>query len=131
MLNRKFITSTLSNGNQSLLQDLQDHGNLGFAKLQSSEDFRAYKPHPRTYLGAARVLGCKAEEGEVAMVACHLSDLQAAAGLGFRTVYVEREREEDWEVGGEDYEAARGWVDLWVKEGEGGFVGVAKAFGIE
>lgn len=46
-LGTKFITSTLSNGNQELLKDLNEHGNLGFQKLQSSGDFKAYKPHPR------------------------------------------------------------------------------------
>jgi 2-haloacid dehalogenase len=48
-LGTKFVTSTLSNGNQSLLKDLNRHGNLGFKKLQSSADFQAYKPHPNVY----------------------------------------------------------------------------------
>lgn len=44
-LSKLFVTSTLSNGNRSLLRDLNDTGNLGFRMLQSSEDFKAYKPH--------------------------------------------------------------------------------------
>lgn len=48
-LGTKFITSTLSNGNQELLKDLNEHGNLRFQKLQSSGDFKAYKPHPRYF----------------------------------------------------------------------------------
>lgn len=63
LLSKKFTTSTLSNGNQSLLKDLDQHGSLGFNVLQSSEDFKAYKPHPTTYLGAAKKLGLQPEEG--------------------------------------------------------------------
>ena len=33
---------------------------------------------------------------EVAMVAAHLVDLQAARNCGFKTIYVERRQEEDW-----------------------------------
>jgi 2-haloacid dehalogenase len=127
-LGSKFITSTLSNGNQSLLKDLNEHGNLGFRKLQSSADFKAYKPHPSTYLGAAGALGV--EPGEVAMVAAHLSDLKAAKRCGFRTVYVERKREEEWSPDQEEYRDAKTWVDMWVKEEEDGFLEVARRFGI-
>ncbi|KAG4431900.1 hypothetical protein IFR05_012612 [Cadophora sp. M221] len=127
-LGRKFTTSTLSNGNQSLLRDLQDHGVLGFAMLQSSGDFRAYKPHPSVYRGAAERMGFRTEE--VAMVAAHLGDLEAARACGMRTVYVERRMEEDWRPGEERFEAARRWVDVWVKEDEGGFLEVARRFGI-
>jgi 2-haloacid dehalogenase len=127
-LGTKFITSTLSNGNPSLLKDLQKHGNLGFKKLQSSADFKAYKPHPSTYLGAAKAMGF--EPGEVAMVAAHLNDLKAARSCGFRTIYVEREREEDWSPGQEQYQDAKTWVDIWVKEEEEGFLEVARRFGI-
>ncbi|KAF8851945.1 haloacid dehalogenase [Acephala macrosclerotiorum] len=134
-LGTKFITSTLSNGNQSLLKDLNNHGNLGFKLLQSSADFKAYKPHPSVYKGAAQVMGLK--PSEVAMVAAHLNDLKAARGCGFRTVYVEREGEEDWEVGSGEWEDAKGWVDLWVRkdegegDGDGGFLEVARRFEVE
>jgi 2-haloacid dehalogenase len=127
-LGTKFVTSTLSNGNQSLLKDLNEHGNLGFGKLQSSADFKAYKPHPSVYLGAAKAMGV--EPAEVAMVAAHLSDLKAARGLGFKTIYVER-KEEDWKPDQEEYKYAKTWVDLWVKEEEDGFNQVARRFGIE
>jgi 2-haloacid dehalogenase len=127
-LGTKFITSTLSNGNQSLLKDLNKHGDLGFKKLQSSADFKAYKPHPSVYQGAAKAMGC--EPSEVAMVAAHLIDLKAARGCGFRTIYVERRREEDWAPEQEEYQDAKIWVDMWVNEEEGGFVEVARRFGI-
>jgi 2-haloacid dehalogenase len=129
LLNRKFTTSTLSNGNPSLLKDLNEHGRLGFARLQSSADFMAYKPHPRVYHGVVERLGL--QPGEVAMVAAHLNDLAAARACGFRTVYVERRREEDWSPEQDEYREARSWVDMWVSEGEKGFVEVAARFGLE
>jgi 2-haloacid dehalogenase len=128
-LGSKFITSTLSNGNQSLLKDLDKHGNLGFEKLQSSADFKAYKPHPSVYEGAAKALGL--EPGEVAMVAAHLNDLKAARGCGFRTIYVERAREEDWSPEQEEYTESKTWVDMWITEREDGFLEVARRFGIK
>ncbi|KAK1543105.1 haloacid dehalogenase [Colletotrichum paranaense] len=133
-LGGKYVTSTLSNGNRTLLGDLDAFGGLGFRKILSAEDFRAYKPHAAVYDGAVEALvgggsgGGKARE--VAMVAAHLGDLMAARGRGMRTVYVERPEEEDWEVGSERYEDAKGWVDIWVKEGEGGFEEVARLLGV-
>ena len=127
-LGTKFITSTLSNGNQSLLEDLQSHGNLVFQKLQSAADFKAYKPHPSVYRGAANAMGL--ETNEVAMVATHLGDLMAARETGMRTIYVERYQEEDWDSETKMYKDAREWVDLWVTESEDGFLEVARRFGI-
>jgi 2-haloacid dehalogenase len=129
MLNKKFTTSTLSNGNQSLLKDLDEHGNLGFSKVQSSADFKAYKPHPSVYNGAAKALGLA--PGEVAMVAAHLNDLKAARECGFRTIYVERSREEAWKPEQDEYRDAQTWVDMWVTEEEDGFVEVARRFGVK
>ena len=45
----------------------------------SCELYRAYKPKPETYLGAAALLGLK--PAETMMVAAHYSDLMAARGL--------------------------------------------------
>ena len=128
-LGAKFITSTLSNGNQSLLKDLNKHGKLGFQKLQSSADFGAYKPHPSVYKGAAKAMELKAEE--IAMVAAHLSDLKAAKDCGFRTIYVERKLEEDWRPEQEAYRDAKTWVDIWIDQEESGFLELARRFGLE
>ncbi|KAI0838724.1 haloacid dehalogenase [Hypoxylon sp. FL0890] len=127
-LGTRFVTSTLSNGNQSLLQDLDANGNLGFRKIISTADFGAYKPHPSTYLGAAAALGFRAEE--VAMVAAHLGDLAGARAAGLRTIYVERPREEAWGPEEQRYKEAREWVDLWITESEDGFLEVARRLGI-
>lgn len=129
-LGQRYVTATLSNGNKTLLDDLNASGSLGFQRIISAEDFRAYKPHPDVYLGAVRELGA-AEPGQVALVAAHLSDLWAAKQVGLRTVYVERPREEDWREDEERWQQAREWVDIWVSEVDDGFVAVAKALGIE
>ncbi|KAF3392787.1 Glutathione S-transferase omega-like 2 [Penicillium rolfsii] len=111
LLNSRFVTSTLSNGNISLLQDLKEFGSLPFQHLMSSENFGAYKPSPKVYLGAAQLLGVKPEQ--CVMVAAHLKDLQAAKKCGFQTIYVEREKEEAWS--GEQVVQAKkdGFVDIW------------------
>jgi len=128
-LGTKFITSSLSNGNRSLLTDLNEHGSLGFKMIQSSEDFKAYKTHPSVYLGACKAMGLEANQ--VAMVAAHLKDLKAARGCGFRTIYVERSEEEEWQPGQPEYEDAKTWVDMWVTDDEDGILEVARRFGIE
>lgn len=127
------VTSTLSNGNRSLLADLDQHGQLHFARILSAEDFGAYKPDPQVYLGAAEKLGVA--PGETATVAAHLNDLEAARDVGLRTVYVKWKGEEDWDTEDDRYQRAKGWVDLWVglqcqdRKGEGGFVEVARQLG--
>ncbi|KAI9878355.1 MAG: hypothetical protein M1830_001136 [Pleopsidium flavum] len=128
-LNQKFTTCTLSNGNVSLLTDMAAYASLPWTHIFSSEHFSAYKPSPLVYNGAAEKLGL--QTGQCALVAAHLGDLKAARGCGYRTVYVEREEEEDWGV--EEVEKARreGWIDLWVGLGEGGFLEVARRFGIQ
>lgn len=114
-------TATLSNGSTNLIKDLNDFGELGFQHLFCAESLKAYKPAPETYLGAARELGLQPEE--VAMVAAHMSDLEAARKVGLRTVYVERRKEEEWRE--HQLQEAKAWVDLWIKEGEDGFVALA------
>jgi 2-haloacid dehalogenase len=54
----------------------------------SAEVFRAYKPDPATYLGAAKVFDIPPER--VMLVAAHHDDLAAARACGLRTAYVER-----------------------------------------
>ncbi|KAM0382075.1 hypothetical protein ACHAPY_004058 [Fusarium culmorum] len=123
-LGKKYKTSTLSNGNVSLLRDLNDLGNLGFQYLLSAEKFGAYKPNPRVYTGAVRELGL--EPDEVAMVAAHLSDLAAARACGMRTVYIERPQEEDWDEDDDRYQSAKEWVDLWITADDEGFLTLAQ-----
>lgn len=128
LLNGKFITSTLSNGNVSLLEDLKSHGQLPFTKLVSSENFGAYKPSPIVYNGAAKLVGF--HPSQCALVAAHLCDLKAAKECGFQTVYVERELEEDWSPESIAQAKADGFVDIWVGLNQGGFIEAARRFEI-
>jgi 2-haloacid dehalogenase len=67
------------------------HAGLPWDVNLSCELYRAYKPQPATYLGAAGLLGLTPDR--VMLVAAHYSDLQAAASCGLRTAYVHRPRE--------------------------------------
>jgi 2-haloacid dehalogenase len=90
-LKTRFVLSTLSNGNVSLLVDMAKFAGLPWDAVLCAEIFRHYKPDSETYLGAAELLGCKPQE--VMMVAAHPSDLRAAQKLGLRTAFVPRPRE--------------------------------------
>ncbi|KAJ5503063.1 hypothetical protein N7463_005937 [Penicillium fimorum] len=129
LLNRRFATSTLSNGNVSLLQDLQRHGSLPFTHLVSGENFKAYKPSPLVYNGAAKMFGL--EPAQCGLVAAHLEDLEAAKSCGFQTIYVEREQEEEWSKEQAAKAKTENWVDMWVDIESDGFREVARRFGIE
>lgn len=127
LLNSKFRTSTLSNGNVSLLEDLVQYGPLPFTDIVSAEHFGAYKPSPRVYLGAAEKLGFKPDQ--CALVAAHLKDLKASKGCGFGTIYVERVGEE---FGNLQQAIDEGYVDLAVEieTSSDGFIEVARQLGI-
>jgi 2-haloacid dehalogenase len=90
-LKSKFILSTLSNGNVSLLVDMVKFARLPWDAVLCAEIFRHYKPDSETYLGAAAMLGCKPQE--VMMVAAHPNDLRAAQKLGLRAAFVPRPQE--------------------------------------
>jgi len=87
-LKARYPIATLSNGNVSLLVDMARHGGLPWDCVLSAELFRAYKPSPAVYRGAADLLGIA--PGELLMVAAHPSDLAAAQRAGLKTAYVER-----------------------------------------
>ena len=98
-LRTRFVTATLSNGHVALLVELLKHGDLRFDAVLSAELAAAYKPHPSVYLRGAALLG--SVPGETAMVAAHAGDLQAAAALGLRPLFVRRPLE--WgPAGGEE-----------------------------
>ncbi|KAJ5813434.1 uncharacterized protein N7503_000184 [Penicillium pulvis] len=129
LLNTKFLTSTLSNGNVKLLEDLQELNSLPFKHITSAEHFGAYKPSPEAYHAAARRFGFN--NSQCCLVAAHLEDIQAAKNCGFQTIYLERALEEAWDS--EEVSRAReeGLVDLWVGIGGSGLMEVARYFGLE
>ena len=87
-LKQDYIICTLSNGNIRLLVDLAKYAKLPWDTIFSAENFKAYKPSPKTYLGVADLLNVAPRQ--VMMVATHQDDLAAARGCGLRTAYIER-----------------------------------------
>ena len=87
-LRSRFVVSTLSNGNISLLADMAKHAGLPWDCLLAADVTGAFKPQPECYQRAAEILDC--EPAEVMMVAAHKGDLKAAAAVGFRTAFIPR-----------------------------------------
>lgn len=87
-LKRRYIIGSLSNGNVALLVDLAKAGGLPWDCVLSGELFKAYKPDPKVYLGAAELLGMLPRE--VMLVAAHKDDLAAARRCGLQTAFVKR-----------------------------------------
>lgn len=87
-LKERYIICTLSNGNIRLLVDMAKNAQLPWDYIFSAENFQAYKPSPKTYLGVAELLNVL--PNQVMMVAAHHSDLEAARSCGLFTAYIER-----------------------------------------
>lgn len=87
-LRSRFTVCTLSNGNIGLLANMAKRARLPWDCILSAETFRRYKPHPETYLGAARVFDVDPER--VMLVASHHNDLDGARACGLQTAYIER-----------------------------------------
>jgi 2-haloacid dehalogenase len=87
-LKRRFVITTLSNGNMSLLTNMAKHAGLPWDCVISAELFRHYKPDAEAYLGCADLLDI--EPGELMLIATHPSDLRAARDAGLMTGYVAR-----------------------------------------
>lgn len=83
-----YITSTLSNGNVSLLTYMAKYAGLPWNCILSAELFGHYKPDPEVYAGAAKLLGPAPQQ--VMMVAAHVDDLKAAKKVGLKTALVTR-----------------------------------------
>lgn len=87
-LKERFVITTLSNGNVSLLTNMAKHAGLPWDCVISAELFGHYKPDPEAYLGCADLLGVEPEQ--LMLVAAHPGDLRAARDVGLKTAYVER-----------------------------------------
>jgi 2-haloacid dehalogenase len=98
-LKKRYVISTLSNGNVALLVNMAKHARLPWDCVLSAEIIQKYKPDPEVYQMAASLLGVNREQ--VLMVAAHPSDLLGAQRAGLRTAYVPRPLEH----------GAGGWVE--------------------
>jgi 2-haloacid dehalogenase len=90
-LKQRFVITTLSNGNVSLLTNMAKRAGLPWDCVISAELFRHYKPDPEPYLGCADLLGVRPDE--LMLVAAHPSDLRAGRAVGLRTAFVSRPKE--------------------------------------
>ena len=87
-LKERFVITTLSNGNMSLLTNMAKHAGLPWDCVISAELFHHYKPDAEAYLGCADLLGVSPEQ--LMLVAAHPGDLRAARAAGLKTAYVTR-----------------------------------------
>ena len=90
-LKSRFVITTLSNGNISLLTNMAKHAGLPWDCILSAENVKRYKPDPEVYLLVPQLFDLKPEQ--VMMVAAHEHDLQSAQKHGLRAAYVHRPRE--------------------------------------
>ncbi len=120
-LKKKFIITTLSNGNVALLTNMAKNAGLPWDAILSSELAKRYKPDKEVYLTAADLLGLRPRQ--VMMVAAHKGDLRAAKSVGFKAGYVPRPLERGPNVKRDltpdpSFEVvAKDFVDLAVKLG--------------
>lgn len=87
-LRKRFVLSTLSNGNVALLVNMAKYSALPWDCILSAELFRAYKPAPQAYQMTCQLLGLQSHE--VMLVAAHQYDLRAAQAQGMRAAFVPR-----------------------------------------
>jgi len=87
-LKSRFVITTLSNGNVSLLTNMAKNAGLPWDAILSAELAGHYKPDPRAYEKAAELLSLSSDE--ILMVAAHPGDLRAAGRTGMKTAYVIR-----------------------------------------
>lgn len=87
-LRKRYVLATLSNGNMALLVNVARYSGLPWDCILSAELVQAYKPDPRVYQMAIRLLGLQSHE--VMLVAAHQEDLRAAQAQGMQAAFVPR-----------------------------------------
>jgi 2-haloacid dehalogenase len=87
-LKSKFVLSTLSNGNVSLLTNMAKNAGLPWDCVLSAELSGHYKPDAEVYEKAADLLDLP--PNRIMMVAAHKGDLRAAQRVGFKAAWVPR-----------------------------------------
>ncbi len=113
-LKTKYIVGSLSNGNVRLLTDMAKGADLAWDVVLGSDIFQRFKPHPDTYLGAARLLDL--EPGELMLASAHNGDLAHARKNGLMTAFflrpteygpdqtIDLTAEQEWDVIADDME---------------------------
>jgi 2-haloacid dehalogenase len=90
-LRRKYVVIALSNGGFAQLTHVVKAAGAPFDAILSAENLGAYKPDPRAYTAAAKLLGVRPHN--VLMVAAHTWDIHGARDAGMPTAFVERPHE--------------------------------------
>ena len=121
-LARKHTLVTLSNGSFSWLTAIAKHGALPFDAILTAENAQVYKPHPRCYLTAIKLMGMEATPERCMLTACHNYDLAAARSHGMKTAFLPRKEY------GPDQEADQAPESDWDVVAEN-LIGVAEAMG--
>lgn len=91
LLKNKIMCVSFTLLNTRLVIDTARKNNLSWDGIISCEMIGTYKPLPLSYQTAANWLNLK--PSECAMVACHNFDLNAAKEVGFKTIFVKRDKE--------------------------------------
>ncbi|GAB14812.1 putative epoxide hydrolase [Arthrobacter globiformis NBRC 12137] len=90
-LKKRFPIGPLSNGDIAGMLNLGRFAALPWDVITGAEITKSYKPVLGTYLGSARAVGL--EPAQVAMVAAHNQDMQAAQAAGLRSIFILRPHE--------------------------------------
>lgn len=90
-LKRKYVLSTLSNGNFAWLVDMAKHAGLPWDCVLTAENARRYKPDPAVYRMAIELFGD--DPSRVMLAAAHNYDLAHARSHGMLTAFIPRPRE--------------------------------------
>ena len=111
-LKRKFIITSLSNGNVSLLVNMAKHAGLPWDTVLSAELSGHYKPDREAYLKAVQLLDLRPDQ--VLMVAAHKADLEGARRAGLRTAFITRPLEKGPAV---KLDLSReAWMDVYAQD---------------
>ena len=128
-LNKKFILSTLTNGDTAVMIKMCRRSQLTVDNHITGDTIGTYKPDKAMYLQAIRL--SRLDASKVAMVAAHAYDLDAAKSHGMRTIYIKRPTEDASDPITE--ESAKGRFDMFIDIGgeeNGGLVALAEKFGL-
>ncbi|KAG8991755.1 hypothetical protein FRB94_003568 [Tulasnella sp. JGI-2019a] len=121
LLRQKFIVIGLSNGALTTTIAVNKHNGLHYDALLSSDMIGTYKPNKKMYESAINLLKATDNPGELAMVAAHAYDTDAAAKHGMKTIYIKRVTEDM------DTDLSKHKFDLMIDEG--GLVELARRLG--
>jgi len=120
MLRSKFILIGISNAPTSFVIKTTRQDDLTFDTVLCADVTRAFKPDPRVYQIPIQTLKAGSNPEEIAMVAAHPYELEAARKYGLRTIFISRAKDDSEEELKKEF-------DMVVMDG--GYVELAKRLG--